>query len=211
MLQSIGKGATAAKKQETRPATQTFVTEPLKPHTIAVGDVAHKNARRAHDSTLVGLAPPPPIHVSSLNTQPLALPKEQTAVVVSRDDRRLATILVLGTLFAMFSIALSALPESEPSAPIVKSAEPEPAAPPTVPSAAVNAPQVAPRELEAATVPAPVPAATAVAPSAPPAPQVVTPKAVKQPLAPARVPHVRAATKADGKVFTRRRSRATAN
>lgn len=110
MLQSKGKRGYGDGSHE---PTQAFATEPrtmLKP--IVVGETAHTDSRRMHDSTLLGMAPPP-VYTSSIVTQPMPVSMEQrpAASSVPRDDRSLAAILVLGTLIAMFSIAFSAVPE----------------------------------------------------------------------------------------------------
>lgn len=194
MLQS--KGATPPKGD--RAATQAFVTEPVKPVTIAVGDATHKTARRVHDATLVGLAPPPPVHFSSANTQPLALPQEQTSMQ-PRDDRGLATMLVTGTLIAMFAIAFSAVPERAPA--------PERARADKAEKAAAAAPAAVPVE-DVVKADAAPPRAAAVVPSTPvaTAPVESTPlKATKAPVARATATRGKLGAKGDTKAPVRRR------
>lgn len=208
MLQS--KGA-AAHKGEARPATQAFVTEPVKPVTIAVGDPTHKDTRRAHDATLVGLAPPPPVHVSSANTQPLALPQEHV-FMRPRDDRGLATMLVAGTLIAMFAIAFSAVPERAPAAERTPAAERAAADKVAKPAAAAPAPSPVQDVGKADAAP---PRAAAAAPSTPVAEAAIERPVVK----PAKAPVARATAtrgKLGGKVDTkapvrRRLAKPTAN
>lgn len=109
MLQSKGKRGYGDGSHE---PTQAFATEPALLKPVVVGEAAHTGSRRMHDSTLLGLAPPP-VYTSSIVTQPMAVSMEQRPAMgsVQRDDRSLAAILVLGTLIAMFSIAFSAVPE----------------------------------------------------------------------------------------------------
>jgi hypothetical protein len=208
MLQSTAKGATAEKRAEkqteARPATQAFVTEPLKPQLIAVGDVAHKNAGRRHDATLVGLAPPP-VHAPWLDTQPLARPPQRKPLVASRDHRTLAAILVVGTLIAMFSIAFSAVPEASPTVPHGKAAQDGKVAPPP----AERLPPESGGALEAPKVVAGTPSSspqTRVVASA--QPRVTAPKAFKPAAARSPVSRVRASTKAEPRTATRRRIKA---
>jgi len=168
MLQSSGKEARIGTQSGKRVSTKAFVLEQPgakaqlgKPQITTAAKSTHTYTRRSQEATLIGLAPPPIEYAPvAIHVQPPTR-REPVAVPVARDDRKLAAILVLGTLIAMFAIAFSAVPDSAPRK------EPESKAPV---SNQVQAPQA--ETLPAVTV-APAVKAAPIVTAAPAAPEVL--------------------------------------